>query len=51
LIENFWSLVKDRVGKRCPYGLDELEKMVVEEFYAVPNETVVKLCSPGCNNG
>ena len=42
IIEKLWSILKTRVVKRRPKNVDDLEKFVLEEFYAIPDFYVEK---------
>ena len=39
-IEQFWSILDRRVKERAPYGVEELERFVIEEASKVSKETV-----------
>ena len=39
-IENMWAIVAKKVSERGPFGVDQLRKYVVEEFYKVPDSVV-----------
>ncbi len=43
IIENLWSIMKTNVGKRHPKNVEELERVVLEEFFLIPNSYVEKL--------
>jgi len=42
-IENLWSIVKRNVEKRMPRNLEDLERMMVEEWNNIPDETIINL--------
>ena len=42
IIEQLWSILKTSVVKRHPKNVDDLEKFVLEEFYAIPDFYVEK---------
>jgi transposase len=44
-IENMWQIVKNNVEKRMPKDISELTKFMVEEWEAIPDETVNNLVS------
>ena len=43
IIENIWSIVKEKVSKRISKTLDELWTCFQEEWDSIPNETIQKL--------
>ena len=42
-IENLWSIVKRNVEKRMPRNLEDLERIMVEEWNNIPDETIINL--------
>lgn len=42
-IETVWGILSAKVAQRGPVTADELKQFVVEEFYAIPEETVEKV--------
>ena len=42
-IENLWSIVKRNVEKRMPRNLEDLKRMMVEEWNNIPDETIINL--------
>ena len=42
VIKNLWSILKNNVGKRHLNNVEELERVVLEEFYLIPNSYVEK---------
>ncbi|EXX61191.1 hypothetical protein RirG_173480 [Rhizophagus irregularis DAOM 197198w] len=42
-IENLWSIIKNKVEKRMPKNLDDLEKFMVEEWQNIPNTVLINL--------
>jgi len=42
-IENLWSIVKDRVEKRMPKNLDDLERFMAEEWNNIPTTVLNNL--------
>ena len=43
LMENVWQIVKDKVEIRMPKNIEELMQFLMEEWEAMPNETVINL--------
>jgi hypothetical protein len=44
-IENMWQIIKNKVEKRMPQNVDELTRFLIEEWEAIPQETVNNLVS------
>uniref|UniRef100_U9UEH3 Transposable element tc3 transposase n=1 Tax=Rhizophagus irregularis (strain DAOM 181602 / DAOM 197198 / MUCL 43194) TaxID=747089 RepID=U9UEH3_RHIID len=42
-IEKLWSIIKNKVEKRMPKNLDDLEKFMVEEWQNIPNTVLINL--------
>ena len=42
--EQLNAMLKARVGHRAPWGVEELEAVILEEFHAIPQQTLDKLC-------
>jgi hypothetical protein len=42
-IEQLWSILDSAVKARGPWGCNELERFVVEEFDRIPQSTIDKL--------
>lgn len=42
-IENLWAIVKGNVEKRMPKNLNELERFMAEEWWAIPETVVINL--------
>jgi transposase len=43
-IENVWSILKQRVRKRLPKTLEELESIIYEEWWRIDDFIVSNLC-------
>ena len=43
-IENLWAILKPRVKNRGPKNIEELKKIILEEWNSVPIELIHKLC-------
>lgn len=41
--EQLWQILAQRVSNRAPYGLDQLQQFVTEEFLNIPTEQINKL--------
>ena len=41
-IENVWSILKERVGKRNPKTKEELQQVTIEEWDAIPQKVIKK---------
>lgn len=43
-IENVWKLLKQRVRKRLPQTIDELEDMIHEEWNRISDNDIIHIC-------
>ena len=43
IIENLWSYLKRKVSERCPRNVEELRRIVNEEFVKIPTGYIKKL--------
>jgi transposase len=44
-IENIWTLLKQRVRKRLPKTLDELEEYIYDAWWSIDDMTISDLCN------
>jgi len=44
-IEGVWRVLHNRIGKRCPLTMDELKKCAVEEWNAIDQSVIDRICT------
>jgi len=44
-IEAVWRVLHNRIGKRCPLTMDELKKCAVEEWNAIDQSVIDRICT------
>jgi len=48
-IENLWRILKNKIRKRQPQDLEQLERITLEEWYNIANHVIEHLCESFSN--